>query len=145
MILVVVAGSLEGFKWTCGLSKSLSISLFSLLALVYYTMSKTQTRWTHLTFPPSPFPLSLWHNTTRILWDTLPHFVSVIVVNLFTTSVVNKLQGKTEGPLIFRSSVSDLIMVNTPQCGERNSMFSLLIEISRTFPCDIRGTESPFN
>lgn len=134
-------------KWTHGLK--VSIRLFSLLVCICSTASQTQVRWTHLTFLcfffPAPCPPSLWYNTTL---NRLTHVATFSVCNspkfvqrhgqmLPTNSKVTSIFTRKKKPFSFGSSVSDLIRVNKPQCGERNSMFSLLIGISRS---DIRVT-----
>ena len=158
---VAVAGSLKGFKtgtWTLKVSTH-KLIFFSCVGICHH-IADTDARWTHLTFFclffPAPCPPCLWCNTPS---GPLRHLATFGVchsrkfVYKDGQNVVNKLQSNTHiysekkrgEALIFRSSVSDLIRVNKPQCGERNSMFSLLIGISRTFLCDIRGTESLFN
>lgn len=134
-------GRLQMDRWA--LEVSIHKLIFFACVRMFHHIADTD-EMNSLDFPlslfPAPFPPSLWCNTTWILWDLLLHFVSVILVNLFTE--MDKCCQQTpkltpiftrKKPLIFRSSVSDLIRVYKPQCGERNSMFSLLTGISRTF------------
>lgn len=152
MVFVVIAGSLAGFKWTRGLSTfSIHQLIFFACVRMFHHIADTG-EMNSLDLPLSPFPPSLWYNTT----NPLRHVGTVYVRNyckfvykygptLSINSKVTPIFIRKRGPLILGSSVRDLIRVNKPQCGERNAMFSLLIGFSRTFVRDIRGTQSLFN
>lgn len=83
MILVAMAGSSEGFKWTRG---SFYPQDYFLCSWAYVPPYRRHRR-DEPTWPSSvslSCPPSLWCNTTWILGDILPHSVSVILINLFT-------------------------------------------------------------
>lgn len=70
------------------------------------------------------------------------HFLAVILISCLQrwAKVVSNLHSDThiyiDRAAPFGSSVSDF-RVNKTQCGERYSVFCLLIGVSRTCPCDI--------